>query len=69
MCASVAVPILAPSASYAPLACLLGGIMATQAADLRAILVLEQHLTAWAELVVGLDARPANVEKPHDVLL
>jgi hypothetical protein len=48
---------------------LLAGIVVTQAADLIAIPVLEQHLTVRAALFVGRDARSADVEKAHDDLL
>jgi hypothetical protein len=60
---------LAPSEAYAPLACLLAGIEVTQLADFIAIPVYEQQVTVRAELVVGHDARSADVEKAHHVLL
>jgi hypothetical protein len=66
---AAAMPDLAPSDAKAPPACLLAGIEVTQTADFIAIPVFEHHVTVRAEFVVGRDARSANVEKTHDVLL
>jgi hypothetical protein len=66
---TAAMPDLAPSDVDAPPPCLLAGIEATQTADFIAIPVFEPHVTVRAELVVGRDARSANVEKAHHGLL
>jgi hypothetical protein len=60
---------LAPSGAYTPLACLLAGIVVTETAHLIAIPFLEYHMTIRAELFVGRDARSADIEKAHHVLL
>lgn len=62
-------PDLAPSGADAPPACLLAGIEVTQTADFIAIPVFEPHVTVRAALVIGRDARSADVEKAHHVLL
>jgi hypothetical protein len=66
---TAAMPDLAPSDAYAPLACLLAGIEVTQIADFIALPVFEPHVTVRAELFVGRDAGSADVEKSHHVLL
>jgi hypothetical protein len=48
---------------------LLAGIEVTQTADFIALPVFEHHVTVRAELAVGRDARPADVEKAHYVLV
>jgi hypothetical protein len=62
-------PALAPSDSNAPLACLLACIVVTQTASFIAIPVFKHHMTIRAELVVGRDARSADLEKAHHALL
>jgi hypothetical protein len=66
---TAAMPDLAASDADAPPACLLAGIEVTQTADFIAIPVLEHHVAVRAKLVVGRDARSANVEKAHHGLL
>jgi hypothetical protein len=63
------VPTLAPSESNTPLVCLLPCIIVTETTHLIAIPVLEHHLTVRAEAVVVRDARSADLEKSHHVLL
>jgi hypothetical protein len=60
---------LAPSDAEAPLACPLAGIVVTEPAHLITIPFLENHVAVRAELFVGRDARSADVEKAHHVLL
>jgi hypothetical protein len=62
-------PDSAPSDAAAPLACLLASVEVTQTADFRAIPIFKHHLGVRTELVVGRDARSADVEKAHHVLL
>jgi hypothetical protein len=65
---TAAMPALAPSETYAALACLLARIEVTQTADFIAIPFFEHHVTVRAELVVGRDARSADIQKAHHVL-
>ena len=60
---------LAPSDADAPLACLSAGIVVTETTYLVAIAVFEHHMTVRAKLFVSRNARPADVEKAHHVLL
>jgi hypothetical protein len=60
---------LAPSEAYAPLACLLASIVVTETTHLIAIRFFEHHVTVRTELFVIRDARSADVEKAHHVLL
>jgi hypothetical protein len=62
-------PVLPPSDAYAPLACRLAGIIVTEPAHPIAIPFFEQYVAVRAEFVVGCDARSADVEKAHHVLL
>ena len=62
-------PALPPSEAEAPLACLLASIVVTEPAHLIALTFLEPHVAVRAALVVGRDARSADVEKAHHVLL
>jgi hypothetical protein len=62
-------PALPPSEAYALLACVLASIVVTEPAHPIAIPFLQHHVTVRAELVVGRDAGPTNVEKAHHVLL
>jgi hypothetical protein len=60
---------LPPSEVYAPPACLLASIVVTETTHLIAILFFEHHVTVRTELFVIRDARSADVEKAHHVLL
>jgi hypothetical protein len=62
-------PALAPSDADAPLACTLACIIVTQTTHLIALPFLEHDVTVRAELFIVGDARSADLEKSHDVLL
>jgi hypothetical protein len=62
-------PALPSPEAYAPLACRLAGIEATELAHPIAIPLFEHYVTVRAALVVGRDAGSADVEKAHHGLL
>jgi hypothetical protein len=62
-------PGLAPSDSDAPLVWTLAYLIVTQTAHLIALPLLEHNVTVRAELFIVRDARPADGEKAHHVLL